>query len=261
MATQRYISTSFWNDPWVQTLTPTEKFLYLYLLTNPLTNIAGVYEITERRMIFDTSLTSKQIRGALSKFGKAKKAVKYQNWIILPAWPSHQRYDKSDRIRKGIETILELLPSELLGVMDSIGYRYPIDTLSSPVIYPSNYKDIDSDLDSDSDVDSDSTQTGSTRSRFTPPSVEEVRAYCKERKNAIDAERFVDYYTANGWMRGKNKIKDWRACIRTWEKNQQGHQPDPEAARARQKEEERRRGEEALRKLTRPGFVEPEDRQ
>ena len=55
------------------------------------------------------------------------------------------------------------------------------------------------------------------RSRFIPPTVEEVRAYCAERGNTIDAQIFVDFYDANGWMRGKNHIKDWRACVRTWE--------------------------------------------
>ena len=55
--------------------------------------------------------------------------------------------------------------------------------------------------------------------RFVPPSREEVQAYCLERKNNVDAERFIDYYTSNGWMVGKNKMKDWKASVRTWEKN------------------------------------------
>lgn len=55
-------------------------------------------------------------------------------------------------------------------------------------------------------------------SRFTPPSFDEVRLYCQERKNNILANEFIDHYAANGWMRGKNKIKDWKACVRTWEK-------------------------------------------
>ena len=57
------------------------------------------------------------------------------------------------------------------------------------------------------------------RTRFTPPSIEEVRAYCHERGNGVDAERFIDYYNANGWRVGKNAMKDWRAAVRTWEKN------------------------------------------
>ena len=56
--------------------------------------------------------------------------------------------------------------------------------------------------------------------RFIPPSVKEVAEYCLERANGIDAQRFVDFYTANGWTRGKSKIKDWRACVRTWERSE-----------------------------------------
>ena len=54
--------------------------------------------------------------------------------------------------------------------------------------------------------------------RFTPPTVEEVSSYCQERKNGIDAQRFVDYYESRGWMLGKTKMKDWRAAVRTWER-------------------------------------------
>ncbi|MBQ1209155.1 MAG: hypothetical protein IIX64_01635 [Bacteroidales bacterium] len=59
----------------------------------------------------------------------------------------------------------------------------------------------------------------STRCKFIPPTVDEVQAYCEERKNGVDPQRFVDHYTANGWMVGKNKMKDWEAAVRTWEKN------------------------------------------
>jgi len=55
--------------------------------------------------------------------------------------------------------------------------------------------------------------------RFIPPTVEEVFNYCNERCNNVDAQNFVDHYTSNGWLVGKNKVKDWKACVRTWEKN------------------------------------------
>ena len=57
--------------------------------------------------------------------------------------------------------------------------------------------------------------------KFKRPKVEEIAAYCLERKNSVDAQTFFDHYEANGWLRGKNKIKDWKACVRTWEKNQE----------------------------------------
>lgn len=56
--------------------------------------------------------------------------------------------------------------------------------------------------------------------KFVPPTVDEVRSYCLERKNAVNPEQFVDHYTANGWVQnGNKKIKDWMAAVRTWERN------------------------------------------
>lgn len=53
--------------------------------------------------------------------------------------------------------------------------------------------------------------------RFTPPTVEEVAAYCRERGNRVDPQRFVDFYEAKGWMIGKNKMKSWKSAVHTWE--------------------------------------------
>ena len=57
------------------------------------------------------------------------------------------------------------------------------------------------------------------RTRFTPPTLDEVIAYCQERGNSVDAERFVSFYESNGWKVGKNPMKDWRAAVRTWERD------------------------------------------
>jgi len=54
--------------------------------------------------------------------------------------------------------------------------------------------------------------------RFKPPTVDEVKAYCQQRKNNVDAQKFVDFYQSKGWLVGKVKMKDWEACVRTWEK-------------------------------------------
>ena len=55
---------------------------------------------------------------------------------------------------------------------------------------------------------------------FIKPTLEEVSDYCKERNNNIDPNKFIDYYESKGWMIGKNKMKDWKAAIRLWERNQ-----------------------------------------
>ena len=61
-------------------------------------------------------------------------------------------------------------------------------------------------------------EKNNSKGRFTPPTLEQVVSYCNERKNGVDAQRWFNYYTANGWKVGKNQMKDWQAAVRTWEK-------------------------------------------
>lgn len=73
------------------------------------------------------------------------------------------------------------------------------------------------------------------RSRFTPPTVEEVADYCRERSNHIDPQYFVDYYSARGWeLKQGQKVKDWKACVRTWEQRDNGQPQKPKLLRSQQ---------------------------
>ena len=54
---------------------------------------------------------------------------------------------------------------------------------------------------------------------FKKPTIDEVKAYCRERMNMVDADKWYDYYASNGWKVGKNPMKDWKAAVRTWEKS------------------------------------------
>lgn len=58
--------------------------------------------------------------------------------------------------------------------------------------------------------------------RFTPPTVDEVAAYCRERGNAVDAQRFVDFYASKGWKVGNAGMRDWHAAVRNWERSDRG---------------------------------------
>lgn len=57
------------------------------------------------------------------------------------------------------------------------------------------------------------------RTKFTIPTIEQVKAYCDERSNNVDPVKWHDHYTSNGWKVGKNSMKDWKAAVRTWERN------------------------------------------
>ena len=60
--------------------------------------------------------------------------------------------------------------------------------------------------------------------KFVKPTVDEVKEYCKERNNTVDAETFIDFYESKDWYVGKNKMKDWKAAVRTWERSRTNKQ-------------------------------------
>jgi hypothetical protein len=77
-----------------------------------------------------------------------------------------------------------------------------------------------------------------SRKQFSKPTVDDVRAYCLERSNTVDPQAFIDHYESNGWMVGKAHMKDWRAAVRTWERNSNGKQkPKQTRPRCMTKEE------------------------
>ena len=87
--------------------------------------------------------------------------------------------------------------------------RCHIDTESSVVPTPNN-------------INNNINDTISVK-RFVLPTVEEIEHYCKERNNSVDAQQFFDYYESKGWKVGKSPMKDWKASVRTWEKNDYGY--------------------------------------
>lgn len=73
-------------------------------------------------------------------------------------------------------------------------------------------------VNTNNNVNNDNNVINKRVRNFVPPTFEEVRNYCIERNNNVDPERFVDFYSSKGWMVGKNKMKDWKAAVRTWER-------------------------------------------
>ena len=88
-----------------------------------------------------------------------------------------------------------------------------------------------------------------TAQRFAPPTVEEVRAYCQERRNKVDPEKFVDFYTAKGWLVGKNRVKDWKAAVRTWERDESPARSAPAKVVTAQQYEQRDYSKEPKRDM------------
>jgi hypothetical protein len=137
VATQRYISTSFWNDPWIlDECTSDERYVYLYLLTCPNSNIAGIYELSLRTAELHTGYDRDQLKRIFSRFSEAGKAYYYQGYVIIPKWPAHQRWSERSKIKAGIENIIERLPAEVLGYAKQKNYDFPIP--DSLIRYPTD---------------------------------------------------------------------------------------------------------------------------
>ena len=83
------------------------------------------------------------------------------------------------------------------------------------------------EIEKELEIEKDSSASTTTkRKRFEKPTLSEIKQYCIERNNNVNAEQFFDYYESNGWKVGKNSMKDWKAAVRTWERSEY-RKPNP----------------------------------
>lgn len=84
---------------------------------------------------------------------------------------------------------------------------------------PEKEIELEKDIEIEKEIHSSAKSTTTKRKRFEKPTLSQITQYCLERNNNVNAEQFYDYYESNGWKVGKNAMKDWKACVRTWERN------------------------------------------
>ena len=99
------------------------------------------------------------------------------------------------------------------------------DKLESNNVTPmlqSGYGEIELEKENELEIEKDSSAKSTTtkHKRFEKPSISDIKQYCIERNNNVNAEQFYDHYESNGWKVGKNSMKDWKAAVRTWERNE-----------------------------------------
>lgn len=80
--------------------------------------------------------------------------------------------------------------------------------------------ELEKDIEIEKEIHSSAKSTTTKRKRFEKPSISDIKQYCMERNNNVNAEQFFDYYESNGWKVGKNSMKDWKAAVRTWERSE-----------------------------------------
>lgn len=136
-----------------------------------------------------------------------------------------------DTARKSLRRLMELgLIDRQVVCKNGMEYhRYRVVSVGGGKIQPpvENFKGEGGKIQPNNKEDNkvNNTLSNKAHASFVPPSVPEVAAYCRERGNRISAEAFVAFYESNGWMVGKNRMKDWKAAIRTWEQRQGNDRP------------------------------------
>ena len=183
-------------------------------------NAGGMIFLTENipytpKMLADElGFEENTVKLAINALEQLNMIVSDNGVFSIAGWDEHQNVDGMEKVRE-------------LGKIRQAKFKERKKLLSGNVsgnvtdnvtVTLGNALDIDEERDIRNTLVNKSV-IGEKPTRFIPPSVDEVRTYCTERGNGVDAERFVDYYTARGWLAGKSKMKDWKAAVRTWERN------------------------------------------
>ena len=168
------------------------------------------------------------VRLALKTFEQFGMIEIINNTVTIPNWEKHQSLDAyelaKEKTRKRVAAHRERQKAIAGSVTGSVTEGVTVTVCNAT-------DKIREDEIREDESRGDIVEAAPRAKRFIPPTVDEVRAYCQDRQNGVDPQRFVDYYSSNGWMVGKNKMKDWKAAVRTWEqKDKQYGRPAPKSS-------------------------------
>lgn len=133
--------------------------------------------------------------------------------IVIKHWKMHN-YIQADRYRP--TDYLE--EKSMLGIKSNKAYTLDVSKMDTECIQNGYIGKVSIDKDSIGKDSEGECVREEKAKRFYPPTLDEVKQYCEERKNNIDPMAFIDFYSSKGWMIGKNRMKDWKAAVRTWER-------------------------------------------
>lgn len=157
---------------------------------------------------FGRPLTTVQF--ALQTFEQFGMIEVIDNMLMISNWEKYQNVEKMERLKEQRKEINARYYQKKKAL--------ELENKTSDKTSNKTGQDI-ADKEIDTDIDKEVEKNISKPKRFTKPSIEDIKSYCSERNNNVDAQRFYDYYESNGWKVGKNPMKDWKAAIRTWERN------------------------------------------
>lgn len=230
MAMYRNVSMQFWTDAKVvNRYTPEDKYFYLYLLTNPHTNLCGCYEISTKQIASEMGYSIDSVDGLLQRFEQFHNVIRFDkstDELLLINWHKHS-WTKSGKFMAAVKREIDRIKSEkfrdfLENLIDSdtvsIPYGYGMDTTDTITITNTVSDTVIKDNNKKNKDNKDNKRKN--RVVFKPPTVEDIEEYCRERGNTVDASYFFDYYSSRKWKKANGQpVRDWKQCIITWEHN------------------------------------------
>jgi hypothetical protein len=195
MAIFRKIHTSFWSDPFIQDLDNDHRLFYLYLLTNERTKQCGIYEISKKQMAFELGYSIDRVSKLLAYFIKTGKIL-YSEITKEVALKNWLKYNGSTSPK-----VASCIKSELCLVKDRVLIEYVNGMYTA------------------SQEEEEQEEEKEQEKRFQKPTIEQLKEYMKEQGMNDISERWLSHYESNGWLVGKNKMRDWKASVRTWKLN------------------------------------------
>jgi len=155
---------------------------------------------------FNMPLTTVQL--ALTTFEQFGMVEVIDNIMMISNWEKYQSIDRLNELREYNRVAKQKSRAKQKLLADK--------SVNETSMTSQDSQGIDKDIDKTRLEEDKNT---SKAKRFTKPTIEDIKSYCQERNNSVDAQRFYDYYESNGWKVGKNSMKDWKAAVRTWERN------------------------------------------
>lgn len=185
-------------------------------------NNSGVFMFNDKIPYTDEMLSTifrrplNTVRLALKTFEQYGMVEIVNNTVTIPNWEKHQSLDKLEQAKEK-NRLRVAAHREKQKMLSHCNDYSNVTVTKCNTTDKEKEKDIDIDLDKEKEKKNKADKP--PRTRFVPPTLQDVENYCLERNNNVDAQRFIDYYTSNGWKVGKNSMKDWKAAVRNWERS------------------------------------------
>ena len=250
MAIYRNVQMSFWTDSKViDDFTADDRFIYLYLLTNPHTNLCGCYEVSFKQISLETGLKEDKVQKLIERMETVLDVIRYNRdnkEILLLNWGKHN-WTASEKFMKALNYEIERVKTisfrEYLFALathsDTVSIPYPYGMDTTVTVTDTVSDTVSVNKNNGNQKENKKTITIQNNNIYTekptgdpktiPPKIEWVKEYCRIRRKQgnpeINPDQFFLFYESKGWMVGKNRMVNWQRAVQHWETEQKKRTP------------------------------------